>query len=166
MTPLTEAHRIVIKIGSSLLVEKSTGLIHQTWLSGLAEDITDLRQSGKEILIVSSGAIALGRRYLGMQSDTLRLEESQAAAAAGQSRLVHAYQEQLALHNIGIAQILLTLDDTEQRRKYLNARNTIETLLKLDVVPIVNENDTVATAEIRFGDNDRLSARVCCHGIS
>lgn len=160
MKLLTEAQRIVLKIGSSLLVESSSGQVHQNWLAGLAADISSLQEQGKEVLIVSSGAIALGRRYLGIKSRPLRLEESQAAAAAGQSILTHAYQEVLGPYNLRIAQVLLTVDDTEQRRKYLNARNTINTLLKLKVVPIINENDTVATTEIRFGDNDRLSAQV------
>ena len=160
MNKLLKSNRIVVKIGSSLLVEKSSGLVNKTWLSSLAKDVAELKESGKDILIVSSGAIALGRRYLGLSSDILKLEESQAAAAAGQSILVYSYKEFLTPYELKIAQVLLTLDDTEQRRKYLNARNTIEMLLKLNVIPIINENDTVATAEIRFGDNDRLSSRV------
>ncbi|MDC0074537.1 glutamate 5-kinase [Alphaproteobacteria bacterium] len=160
MSTLSKANRIIIKIGSSLLVEKKTGKINKEWLISFAEDIYKLQSDGKQILIVSSGAIALGKKYLGINKDKLKLEESQAAAAAGQSRLLYAYQECLAEHNISIAQVLLTIDDTEERRKYLNARNTIETLINLSVIPIINENDTVATSEIKFGDNDRLSAKV------
>ncbi|HJN03910.1 MAG TPA: glutamate 5-kinase, partial [Alphaproteobacteria bacterium] len=124
-----------------------------------AEDIAAARTGGQQVTIVSSGAIALGRSDLRLQADALRLEESQ-AAAAGQVRLAHAYQEVLGAHGVTVAQVLLTLDDTEERRRYLNARSTINTLLKLGAVPVINENDTVATTEIRFGDNDRLSARV------
>lgn len=160
MNPLSMAQRVVLKIGSSLLIEKKSGTLNYKWLASLSKDIHNLRTQGKQVLIVSSGAIALGKRYLDLTMNSLKLEESQAAAAAGQSRLLNAYQENLSLYNITIAQILLTIDDTEERRRYLNARNTIETLLKLNVVPIINENDSVATNEIRFGDNDTLSARV------
>ncbi|MGB7287941.1 MAG: glutamate 5-kinase [Salaquimonas sp.] len=151
--------RIVIKIGSSLLVDRETGL-KADWLQSLADDVAELAKNGHEILIVSSGAIALGRGLLGLKSGLLKLEESQASAAAGQIALSRAYFEALSKHNIQAGQILLTLSDTEERRRYLNARATIATLLKLNAVPIINENDTVATSEIRYGDNDRLAARV------
>ena len=157
---LVGAKRIVIKIGSVLLVEQETGTIHRTWLNALADDIAGLVRGGSEIVLVSSGAIAVGRRHLGLTRGTLKLEESQAAAATGQIRLAHAYQETLARHDITVAQVLLTLDDTEERRRHLNARSTLTTLLRLGTVPVINENDTVATSEIRFGDNDRLAARV------
>jgi glutamate 5-kinase len=154
------AKRIVVKIGSALLVDQDTGEVRHDWLAALAEDIAALRREGAEILIVSSGAIAVGRRHLGLTQDELRLEEKQAAAATGQIRLAHAYQAALAAHDITVAQVLLTLEDTEERRRHLNARATLNSLLDLGAVPVVNENDTVATAEIRFGDNDRLAARV------
>jgi glutamate 5-kinase len=157
---LARARRIVVKIGSALLVEKSTGRVNRAWLESLAGDIAMLRGRGQEVIIVSSGAIALGRRQLGLAPGKLRLEESQAAAAVGQIRLAHAWKEVLEPHDCAVAQILLTLGDTEERRRYLNARSTLETLLKLGAVPVINENDTVATAEIRYGDNDRLAARV------
>lgn len=156
--PLANAKRIVIKIGSALLVDGATGQPARTWLAALADDVAAARKSGQHVLIVSSGAIALGRRVLGLSKST-RLEEKQAAAAAGQARLMGAYEEAFARHNIPVAQALLTPDDTERRRRWLNARATLETLLDLGAVPIVNENDTVATAEIRYGDNDRLAAR-------
>ncbi len=157
---LTSAKRLVIKIGSALLVDPATGTLRHTWLEGLAEDVAACRARGQEVIIVSSGAIALGRRRLELGPDVLRLEESQAAAASGQIALAHAYQDVLSAHTISVAQILLTIGDTEERRRYLNARNTISTLLRLGAIPVINENDTVATAEIRFGDNDRLSARL------
>ncbi len=157
---LAGAKRIVVKIGSALLVEPETGAIHRTWLNALADDIAGLVRAGSEAILVSSGAIAVGRRHLGLTRGKLKLEESQAAAAIGQIRLAHAYQETLARHDITVAQILLTLDDTEERRRHLNARGTLSTLLRLGTVPVINENDTVATNEIRFGDNDRLAARV------
>ncbi len=161
--PLSQARRMVIKIGSALLVNDD-GAIRRDWLAALAEDLADYRRRGAEILVVSSGAIAVGRRLLdlraGPRNKVLRLDQSQAAAATGQIRLAHAWQDALAAHDIPVAQILLTLDDTEDRRRYLNARNTIESLLRLGVIPVINENDTVATDEIRFGDNDRLAARV------
>ena len=157
---LTGATRLVVKIGSALLVDDKTGSIRRPWLEALADDLNTLRQDGTEILVVSSGAIAVGRRHLGLTQKTIRLEEKQAAAASGQIQLAHAYQEALARHNISVAQILLTLSDTEERRRHLNARSTIVQLLTLGAVPVVNENDTVATTEIRFGDNDRLAARV------
>lgn len=158
---LINAKRVVIKIGSSLLVDNERGEIREDWLDGLACDLSQFRARGQEVMIVSSGAIALGRGKSGLLSTrNLRLEESQAAAAVGQILLAHAYQHILERHNLNIAQILLTLEDTEHRRKHLNARNTLNQLLKLGVVPVINENDTVATSEIRFGDNDRLAARV------
>jgi len=157
---LAEARRIVVKIGSALLVDETTGQVHRTWLDALAEDLAARHGAGQDVLIVSSGAIAVGRRHLGLTGRALRLEEQQAAAATGQIRLAHAYQEALAKHGITVAQILLTLEDTEARRRHLNARSTIENLLKLRAIPVINENDTVATSEIRYGDNDRLAARV------
>jgi len=150
----------VVKIGSALLVEESSGGIRRRWLEALADDVAALRAEGREVILVSSGAIAVGRRHLGLLAGSLRLEEKQAAAATGQIRLAHAYQEALARHGITTAQILLTLEDTEDRRRHLNARATLGTLLKFAALPVINENDTVATAEIRFGDNDRLAARV------
>ncbi len=156
------ARRLVVKIGSALLVD-GDGEIRRAWLDALVDDIARCRRRGQEVIIVSSGAVAVGRRHLGLLPSggrMLRLEEKQAAAAAGQIRLAHAYQEALARHGITVAQILLTPDDTEARRRHLNARATLEQLLALGAVPVVNENDTVATAEIRFGDNDRLAARV------
>jgi len=159
-TDLAAGRRIVIKIGSTLLVDEARGAIHRTWLEALADDIAACRAAGQEVLIVSSGAIAVGRRQLALTAGPLRLEEKQAAAASGMIRLAHAYQEVLARHSLTVAQVLLTLDDTEDRRRYLNARSTLATLLKAGAVPLINENDTVATDEIRFGDNDRLGARV------
>lgn len=160
---LTGGKRIVVKIGSALLAHDD-GRLRAEWLDALAQDIAKLRDGGAEILIVSSGAIAVGRRLLGLargpRNRALRLEESQAAAAAGQVRLAHAWQETLGRYDVPVAQILLTIEDTEDRRRHLNARNTIATLLRLGVVPVINENDSVATDEIRFGDNDRLAARV------
>ncbi len=158
---LTQARRLVIKIGSALLlVDDDSGDVRRAWLDALADDVAMLRARGIEILIVSSGAIAVGRRHLGLTARTIKLEEKQAAAATGQIRLAHAYQETLARHGITVAQILLTQDDTEERRRHLNARATIDQLLKLGALPVINENATVATEEIRFGDNDRLAARV------
>jgi glutamate 5-kinase len=159
-SPLDEARRIVVKIGSALLVDQESGRIRHDWLRALADDVADLRKRGKEVLIVSSGAIAVGRLHLGLTSPALKLEEKQAAAATGQIRLAHAYEEALARHDLTVAQILLSPEDTERRRRHLNARATMTTLLALGAVPVINENDTVATAEIRFGDNDRLGARV------
>jgi glutamate 5-kinase len=157
---LANAKRLIVKIGSALLVDEESGGIRRKWLDALADDVAALRERGTNVILVSSGAIAVGRRHLGLETGTLRLEEKQAAAATGQIRLAHAYQETLARHHITVAQILLTLDDTEERRRHLNARSTLNTLLKMGAVPVINENDTVATAEIRFGDNDRLAARV------
>ncbi len=152
--------RIVIKIGSSLLVDGGGGRVRTDWLESLATDIGHLVKGGRELLVVSSGAIALGRGVLGLPPGPLRLEESQAAAAIGQIALARAWSETLGRVDITTGQILLTLGDTEERRRYLNARSTIATLLKLGAVPVINENDTVATNEIRYGDNDRLAARV------
>ena len=153
------AKRLVIKIGSALLVDRGTGL-KQAWLSALAMDVAEAKVNGTDIVLVSSGSIALGRMVLGLGNGALTLEQSQAAAAVGQIRLARAYEEVLAPHGITTGQILVTLEDTEDRRRYLNSRATMETLLGLGVVPIVNENDTVATDEIRFGDNDRLAAQI------
>jgi glutamate 5-kinase len=157
---LAAARRVVVKVGSALLVEGSTGRVNRAWLESLAEDIAALRARGQEVVLVSSGAIALGRRELGLAPGRLKLEESQAAAAVGQIRLAHAWKEVLEQRGFTVAQVLLTLGDTEERRRYLNARNTLTTLLRLGAIPVINENDTVATAEIRYGDNDRLGARV------
>src|SRR3982750_668384 len=157
---LATAKRLVVKIGSALLVDDESGDIRRKWLEALCDDVADLRKGGTEVVLVSSGAIAVGRRRLGLDTGGLRLEEKQAAAATGQIRLAHAYQEALARHGITVAQVLLTLDDSEERRRYLNARQTMGTLLALGAIPVINENDTVATDEIRFGDNDRLGARV------
>lgn len=157
---LAAARRVVVKVGSALLVEQSSGRVNRIWLESLAEDIARLRARGQEVVLVSSGAIALGRRQLGLPGGKLELEQSQAAAAVGQIRLAHAWKEVLEHHGCTVAQVLLTFGDTEQRRRYLNARNTLTTLLRLGAIPVINENDTVATAEIRYGDNDRLAARV------
>ena len=160
---LSAYRRVVVKIGSALLAHDD-GRLRADWIDGLAQDVAVLRAAGVDVMIVSSGAIAVGRRLLGLarglRNQVLRLDESQAAAATGQVQLAHAWQEALARHGVKVAQILLTTDDTEDRRRHLNARNTISTLLRLGVVPVINENDTVATEEIRFGDNDRLAARV------
>src|SRR6266403_5419659 len=158
--PLTQARRIVVKVGSALLVDGDTGRINRAWLETLVEDLLRLRKRGQRVILVSSGAIALGRRRLGLKHGVLRLEESQAAAAVGQIRLAHAYKELLEGCDVTVAQVLLTLEDSERRRRYLNARATLELLLALGALPVINENDTVATAEIRYGDNDRLAARV------
>jgi glutamate 5-kinase len=157
---LAGGQRLVVKIGSALLVDEAAGAIRGAWLEALAADVALLRGRGQEVLIVSSGAIAVGRRHLRFPEGVLRLDEKQAAAATGMIRLAHAYQEVLAGHRLTVAQVLLTLSDTEDRRRYLNARNTLTTLLRVGAVPLINENDTVATDEIRFGDNDRLAARV------
>ncbi|MBF0168259.1 MAG: glutamate 5-kinase [Alphaproteobacteria bacterium] len=158
--PLRAAKRVVVKIGSSLLVDEATGHVRRKWLDSLADDIAALKAHQTDVIVVTSGAIAVGRRPLGFKPGPLRLDEKQAAAAAGQIRLAHAYQESLARHDIVAAQILLTLDDSENRQRYLNARTTLVTLMAQGAVPVINENDTVATQEIRFGDNDRLAARV------
>ncbi|MEX1662387.1 glutamate 5-kinase [Thioclava sp. 15-R06ZXC-3] len=155
---LSCAKRLVVKIGSALLVDQDG--LREGWLQGLAKDVAELRARGTGVVIVSSGSIALGRRVLGLGTGALPLEQSQAAAAVGQIRLARAYEQALGPHGVITAQVLVTLEDTADRRRYLNARATLETLMSLGTVPIVNENDTVATDEIRFGDNDRLAAQI------
>src|SRR5882672_5184194 len=152
--------RIVVKVGSSLLIDAAAGRVKQAWLASLVEDIAALHREKRDLLVVSSGAIALGRAVLGLAPGPLKLEESQAAAAVGQIELARTWSEALGRHGIGAGQILVTLGDTEERRRYLNARSTIAKLLEWRAVPVINENDTVATNEIRYGDNDRLAARV------
>lgn len=152
--------RIVVKVGSSLLIDAASGRLDRDWLAALAEDVAALAAKDRQVLVVSSGAIALGRAALGLGRGLLKLEEAQAAAAAGQIALAGAWAECLGDRGLKAAQVLLTLGDTEERRRYLNARATLATLLKMRVVPVINENDTVATNEIRYGDNDRLAARV------
>lgn len=156
----SSARRIVFKVGSALLVDAETGRANRAWLDAFCADAAALRDAGKQVLVVSSGAVALGRRRLGLTGRKATLPEKQAAAAAGQSLLMRAWEEAFEPHGVGVAQILLTRDDTEMRRRWLNARATTETLMGLGVVPVVNENDTVVTEEIRYGDNDRLAARV------
>lgn len=158
--PLSSARRIVVKVGSALLIDGDSGRLKRAWLKSLIADLLRLRRRGQQVLLVSSGAVALGRRPLGLPAGALRLEEKQAAAAVGQIRLAHAYKELLEQGDVTVAQLLLTLDDSEQRTRYLNARATLEALLKVGALPVINENDTVATAELRYGDNDRLAARV------
>jgi len=157
---LAEARRVVVKVGSALLVDQGSGRLNRAWLEALAQDLRRMRRRGQQIILVSSGAIALGRRQLGLPAGALPLEHKQAAAAVGQIRLAHAYKELLEDDHTAVAQVLLTLQDSEQRRRYLNARATLNALLELGAIPVINENDTVATAEIRYGDNDRLAARV------
>ena len=157
---LSQFRRIVVKVGSSLLIDAAAGDVRASWLAALAADIAKLHHDGKDILVVSSGSIALGRSRLKLPSGVLKLEESQAAAAVGQIALARIWSEVLGHHSIGAGQILVTLQDTEERRRYLNARSTITKLLEWRAVPVINENDTVATNEIRYGDNDRLAARV------
>jgi len=157
---LTDFRRLVIKVGSSLLVDSERGRLDHDWLASLAQDIAQLHGGGRDMLVVSSGAIALGRAVLGLPSGALRLEDSQAAAAVGQISLARTWSETLGRHGITAGQVLVTLQDTEERRRYLNARSTIGKLLEWRAVPVINENDTVATNEIRYGDNDRLAARV------
>src|SRR6516162_1317790 len=157
---LTDFRRLVIKVGSSLLVDSERGRLDHDWLASLAQDIAQLHGGGRDMLVVSSGAIALGRAVLGLPSGALRLEDSQAAAAVGQISLARTWSETLGRHGIAAGQVLVTLQDTEERRRYLNARSTIARLLEWRAVPVINENDTVATNEIRYGDNDRLAARV------
>ncbi len=157
---LTNAKRIVVKIGSALLVDRKTGKLRSGWLHSLANDVAWLKSQGKDVILVSSGSIALGREVLQLPRSVLPLEQSQAAAAVGQIRLARAYEEALAPHTITTAQVLVTLEDSADRRRYLNSRATLETLISLGAVPIVNENDTIATDEIRYGDNDRLAAQV------
>lgn len=159
VTNLSAHKSIVIKIGSALLVDRDSGL-RADWLASVAADIAALSQAGKQVLVVTSGAIALGRTTLRLPRGALKLEESQAAAACGQISLARAWEQALGAHAITAGQILLTLSDTEERRRYLNARATLSTLLRLGAVPVINENDTIATSEIRYGDNDRLAARV------
>ncbi|MGR3433406.1 MAG: glutamate 5-kinase [Shimia sp.] len=159
MASLTQARRLVVKIGSALLVDRATGALNEGWLRSLADDVAWARGFA-EVILVSSGSIALGRGVLGLGTGPLPLERSQAAAAVGASRLARAYEEALAPHGLTTAQVLVTLEDSEDRRRYLNTRATLGTLLALGVVPVVNENDTIATDEIRYGDNDRLAAQV------
>ncbi len=160
MSRLSFAKRIIVKIGSALLVDQKTGAIKASWLDSLIDDVTDLKIGGADVILVSSGAIALGRRTLGLPKGKLKLDQSQAAAAVGQIALAQAWSQALRTRNIVAAQVLVTLQDTEERRRYLNARATLSTLLAQGAVPVINENDTVATSEIRYGDNDRLAARV------
>jgi len=157
---LTLSKRLIVKIGSALLVDKPSGKLRTDWLASLAADVAWLKSSGLDVVLVSSGSIALGRGVLRLPALPLALEQSQAAAAVGQIQLARAYQEALAPHGLTTAQVLLTLDDSADRRRYLNSRATLEQLLTLGVIPIVNENDTIATDEIRFGDNDRLAAQI------
>ncbi len=157
---LKKFRRIVVKVGSSLLVDQEAGEVRASWLAALAADLAKLHGEGRDILIVSSGAIALGRGKLKLPRGALKLEESQGAAAVGQIALARIWSEVLGAHGIGAGQVLVTLQDTEERRRYLNARSTIAKLLDWRAVPVINENDTVATNEIRYGDNDRLAARV------
>jgi len=157
---LNGAKRIVIKIGSALLVDRATGDLREGWLNGLADDVAMLKARGADVILVSSGSIALGRGVLSLPKGALALEQSQAAAAVGQIRLARAYEEVLQTHGIVTAQVLVTLEDSADRRRYLNSRATLEQLLSLGAVPIINENDTVATDEIRYGDNDRLAAQM------
>ena len=157
---LSNARRLVIKIGSALFVDQQTGALDRAWLEGVCADVAELRKEGKEVVIVSSGAVALGTRELKLDRSRARLEDNQAAAAAGQILLAHAYQEVLGGFGITAAQVLLTIDDSESRKRYLNASKTLLALLGYGAVPVVNENDTVATQELRYGDNDRLAARV------
>lgn len=154
------ARRIVVKIGSALLVDQASGRLKATWLNSIGDDIAQMMAEGRDVILVSSGAIALGRHVLGLARGPLELERSQAAAAVGQISLSSAWQDVFRVRGLTAAQVLLTLGDTEERRRYLNARRTMDTLLAHKAIPVVNENDTVATAEIRYGDNDRLSARV------
>ncbi len=160
MAALSDAKRLVVKIGSALLVDADTGALRQDWLTSLASDVARIRKRGTDVIVVSSGSIALGRGILGLPLTSLALEQSQAAAAVGQIRLARAYEEALTPHGIVTGQVLVTLEDSQDRRRYLNSRATMETMLSLGVTPIVNENDTIATDEIRYGDNDRLAAQV------
>jgi glutamate 5-kinase len=157
---LSDFRRIVVKVGSSLLIDAAAGRVKEDWLASLAADIAALHGDKRDLLVVSSGAIALGRSVLRLPSGPLKLEDSQAAAAVGQIALARIWAEVLSRHRITAGQVLVTLQDTEERRRYLNARSTIERLLEWRAVPVINENDTVATTEIRYGDNDRLAARV------
>lgn len=159
-TPLHEAKRIVIKVGSLLLINPETNTVYRDWLRALVTDIAWLHRQGKEIIIVSSGAVALGRHELSLTRERLSLAEKRAAAACGQITLAEAWQTALFAHGLNVALMLLTTEDTEDRRRYLNGRSTVDTLMKLGVIPIINENDSITTDEIRYGDNDRLAARV------
>lgn len=159
-TDLSNSQRIVIKTGSALVTDTETGQPRGSWMASLAADIAALKQAGKSVILVSSGAVSLGRNILGLRGKPLELDEKQAAAACGQVALMEAWRTPFAAHGLHVAQLLLTLDTSEHRNRYLNARSTLETLLSLGVIPIINENDTVATAELKFGDNDRLAARV------
>jgi glutamate 5-kinase len=159
-SPLSSARRIVVKLGSALLIEQASGKPNAERFQAIAADVASLRAAGKSVTLVSSGAVALGRRALGFKAGKLKLEEKQAAAAAGQPLLMRAWADALGPHDLAVAQALLTFEDTERRRRWLNARATLETLLERGAIPVVNENDTVATEEIRYGDNDRLAARV------
>ncbi len=160
MDTLSTARRVVVKIGSALLVDRGSGALRTGWLAAMAQDIAALKARGVDVVLVSSGSIALGRGVLGLPMTELALEHSQAAAAVGQIRLARAWEEALAPHGLTAAQVLVTLEDSADRRRYLNARATLSALLGFGAVPIVNENDTVATDEIRYGDNDRLAAQV------
>ena len=160
MAAIDDAKRLVIKIGSALLVDRATGDLRAAWLDALIEDVAQLKAAGADVILVSSGSIALGRGALGLPGTELTLEQSQAAAAVGQIKLAGAYDAALARRGLRAAQVLVTLEDSTDRRRYLNSRATLETLLRLGTVPIVNENDTVATDEIRYGDNDRMAAQV------
>src|SRR5476651_430667 len=160
MPTLASFRRIVVKVGSSLLVDAAAGSLKRDWLASLAADIAALHKEQRDIIVVSSGAIALGRAVLKLPAGALKLEDSQAAAAVGQIALARAWSEHLSAHGLTAGQVLVTLGDTEERRRYLNARSTIAKLLEWRAVPVINENDTVATSEIRYGDNDRLAARV------
>jgi glutamate 5-kinase len=157
---LTDFRRIVVKVGSSLLVDAKAGKLNEAWLAALAADLAALHREARDVIVVSSGAIALGRAVLKLPDGALKLEDSQAAAAVGQIALARTWTEALSRHDIAAGQVLVTLGDTEERRRYLNARSTIDKLLEWRAVPVINENDTVATTEIRYGDNDRLAARV------
>jgi glutamate 5-kinase len=157
---LADFRRVVVKVGSSLLVDAQAGRLKETWLTSLAADLADMHRDKRDVLVVSSGAIALGRAVLKLAGGPLKLEDSQAAAAVGQIALARTWSEALSRHGIIAGQVLVTLGDTEERRRYLNARSTIDTLLQWRAIPVINENDTVATNEIRYGDNDRLAARV------
>src|SRR5271169_6248300 len=157
---LKDFRRIVVKVGSSLLVDAAAGQLKRAWLASLAADVAALHKEKRDVIVVSSGAIALGRAVLKLPPGTLKLEDSQAAAAVGQIALARAWSEALGSHALTAGQVLVTLGDTEERRRYLNARSTIAKLLEWRSVPVINENDTVATSEIRYGDNDRLAARV------
>ena len=159
-TLIDNAKRITIKIGSALLFNPEKGGLQTAWLAGLASDVARLHKAGKQVILVSSGAIALGRDEMGLPKGQIKLEEKQAAAATGQIILAQAWNDSLKAHGITSSQILLAPEDTETRRKHLNARSTMQTLLNYGCVPVVNENDTITTYEIRFGDNDRLAARV------